>query len=190
MWSFKLEKGRGKEEGGNGEYFLGKYNNDFFVCVKTNSNRWHVRSSVFLRCLVLKRKGREENQQHNEWGLREFLRDKKGAQGGKIGELRETTVWRKRKRLRRAMRRDFLVRVSFFFVMLICCCCWCAIWWVGVVFVCLSFSFSSGYRLAIRRVVGIDKREAPEFVLINGAHNVVVDGRQNRIFLGKLAVKV
>lgn len=53
-----------------------------------------------------------------------------------------------------------------------------------------AFTASSGYRLAIRRVVGIDKREASEFVLIDGAHHIVVDGRQNRIFLGELAVKV
>jgi len=145
----------------------------------------------YLRCLVLKRKGGEENQQHNEWGLREFLRDKKGAQwanwrvtGDDCVEMNEKT-----KAIKESDEERFSCASFFFFVMLICCCCWCAIWWVGV-FVCLSFSFSSGYRLAIRRVVGIDKREAPEFVLINGAHNVVVDGRQNWIFLGKLAVKV
>ena len=45
-------------------------------------------------------------------------------------------------------------------------------------------------RRTVDVVVGIDERESAEFDLIDGAHHFVIDGRQDRVLLGELAVKV
>lgn len=44
--------------------------------------------------------------------------------------------------------------------------------------------------LAVGGVVRVDEGEAPELVLIDGAHYLVVDGRQNGVLLRELAVEI
>lgn len=39
-------------------------------------------------------------------------------------------------------------------------------------------------------IIGIDERESTEFVLIDGPHNFMVNGRQDGIFLSEFTVKI
>lgn len=79
---------------------------------------------------------------------------------------------------------------------------WEGSWVLSCAILSLPFSFSTflflapncfvllGRQQTMWDIIGIDEREATEFVLVDGTDNFMVNGSQDGVFLGEFTIKI